>query len=336
MKIPVLKESFAPVSNMIGHGLSAQVLHGAVELKIFDHLEKERPTPEELAIELGAAPGPLEALLESLAAMGLVVKNGERYANAPVASEYLVTWAEAFQGPYIEFTVNYHQGILRDLPGLMKGSTPPREFGSTALSSADNIKTMGSISFQGHLQNGVAFIRALPGFMEFRKMCDVAGNHGYYSMGLMDENPNLESVVCDLPDVIDQAGHLHREMGYGRRISTLGIDLDSEASLGSGYDLALASHVLYNWRHDLGPILEKIARSLKTGGYFVSNHFHMPEDEDLSSRIVELSVRLAGYPGHHLSETELKTALEANGFGQFTLSRSTNTKCLFLAAQKLK
>lgn len=336
MKIPVLKESFEPISDMIGRGLSAQVLHGAVALKIFDHLEKEQPTPEELALKLGADPGPLKALLECLIAMGLVLKISDRYGNAPVASEYLETWAEAFQGPYIEFTVNYHKGILSDIPTLLRKSTQPREFGATALSSADGIKTMGSISFQGHLQNGVAFIRDLPGFMAFRRMCDVAGNHGYYSMGLLDENPNLESVVCDLPDVVNQAGHLHREMGYGKRISTLGIDLNSEESLGSGYDLVLASHLLYHWLHDLDPILKKIARSLTPGGYFVSNHFHMPEEEDLSSRVVELSTRLAGYPGHLLNETTLKTALEANGFGQFTLSSSRNTHCLLLAARKLR
>ncbi|MFZ2071738.1 MAG: hypothetical protein WAV32_09145 [Halobacteriota archaeon] len=77
-------------------------------------------------------------------------------------------------------------------------------------------------------------------------------------------------------------------------------------SIGEGYDLVFASHVIYEWKGHLEDILKRINKAMVPGGVFVSNHLSMDDNEcgPVSSTMVELMTRLMGYPTHHLSEDE--------------------------------
>lgn len=337
MQIPKLKESFRPVADIVHQGMNSFILAAAVDMKVFDHLDKKAVSFSVVAQLIAATANRTEALLDCLVAMGLVVKESNEYLNTKVASEYLVSTAPAYQGPYVEMTTGFNIKMLQNIPELIKNTGNPERWDSEEWLSVHTVKMLGTTSLHGSLQNAVAFIKVLPGFSEFEKMCDVGGNHGFYSMGLIDENPRLQAVVCDLPGLLKQAANVHTEMGYGESISVRSVDLESDDLLGTDYDLVLASHVLYDWSGTLLSVVEKIAGSLKSGGYFVSNHMYKDEGmpPSLSASVLELTTRLAGYSGHHISEAELREVLTTAGFGDFVVSESDETRCLLLAARKI-
>ena len=57
------------------------------------------------------------------------------------------------------------------------------------------------------------FITALPEFLTLKHMCDLGGNHGFYTMALLDKNAQLRGTVCDLLKVAELARGLIAEMG---------------------------------------------------------------------------------------------------------------------------
>ena len=98
---------------------------------------------------------------------------------------------------------------------------------------------------------------------------------------------------------------------------------------------------MYIWKGHLEDILKKINKALVPGGVFVSNHHSMAGDEcgPVSEMMVELMAQLGGYPTHHISEAELKKALERCGFGNFTVrpaEEGRQYRSLILAVRKLK
>jgi len=337
MDIPVLKESFRPVADLIHKSISGKILMSALEMKIFDYLEGKYASEGEVARVLNAETPVVEAMLDCLVSMGFVVKGQNGYTNTLVASGFLVSTAPAFQGPYLKMTFSFFEKVAQDIPDLIKNSRGAVHEAANEWASPETIAMLGTTSFHGGLQNCVAFVKDLPGFDNFGKMCDVGGSHGFYSMGILDENPKLEAVVCDLPDVVEQAAKVHADMGYGKRISVLPVDIGEDNFIGSGYDLVLASHVFYGWKGNLSEVFVKICESMKPGGFFVSNHMYMDKSESmpLSSTVLEFAMRLAGYPGHHLSEDELRSDLARAGFTDCVVSRSDETQCLLLGARKI-
>ena len=69
-------------------GVGSQVLGLALEIRLFDRLEKSTP-PDLLARELGWHPEALSEVLESLASLGLMESTADGYRNLELASRYL-------------------------------------------------------------------------------------------------------------------------------------------------------------------------------------------------------------------------------------------------------
>ncbi len=337
MRIPSLKEPFRPIQEIIGQGVTANILQGALELKMFDALDQGGRTAPEVAALLGIREDSTEALLDVLASMGLLSLEGGVYANTPMASEYLNTGSPAFQGSYLNLMMGHYDQVFLDIPRLLREGSPDRNENRDMWASPEMLQNMGQASMHGTLQNFRSFVLGLPGFSEFRRTCDLAGNHGFYTMSLLEENPNLTGLVVDLPKVVDESRKLSEQMGYGDRIGFKALDLGGVDNVGEEFDLVFASHILYGWKDNWDGIMPKIAAAVRSGGFFVSNHSHYQREKphSVASSVMELSTRLAGYPSHHIGRDELTEVLGRYGFREHAVSLSDDTFCLLYAARKV-
>ncbi|MEA3505514.1 MAG: methyltransferase type 12, partial [Bacteroidota bacterium] len=64
-------------------------------------------------------------------------------------------------------------------------------------STEESIKDVEQGSKAGAIQNVVNFVKEIPEFKQAKKMCDFAGNSGYYSFSFLNENKNLYASVYD-------------------------------------------------------------------------------------------------------------------------------------------
>ena len=79
----------APVLDLLEAFRRSQAMFAALELGAFDRLAADPAALPELARDLGADPDALGRLLDACVALGLLRRDGPRYANAPAADAYL-------------------------------------------------------------------------------------------------------------------------------------------------------------------------------------------------------------------------------------------------------
>ena len=339
MNIPQIDSNFWELNDILYAGYAPNVISTAMELGLFDALSEEPMNVRTLSDRLGTVEDLTEAFANVLVALNLLAKTGADYSLAPLSKDFLVKSSPAYQGGMIAMTSQFSE-VMEKMPEMLKNG-PPEAFDSGMWANAEFMKVMGQGAMGGSIQDMAAFISALPEFPNLHRMCDLGGNHGFYTMALIDRNTRLRGTICDLPEVARLAKEVISEMGYADRIDTIGCDLETDGSIGEGYDMVLVSHIIYGWKGHLEDIFERISEAMVPGGVFVSNHFSLVDDEcgPVSGTMMELMTRLGGYPTHHLSEDELKSALAACGFGDFTVKpaeEGRQYRSLILAARKLE
>ncbi|AFM23813.1 class I SAM-dependent methyltransferase [Desulfomonile tiedjei] len=329
------KHSFESIEAFFMGSVISKAILESVRMRLFDALEMPR-TIQEISASMKTSESATEALLNVLEITGLIVKREALYQNTALASEFLVTNSPFYQGQVLEL----HQGtcdfVVREMPSLLSKPGRVRNHFTEKFASPASLQGMLQYAMRGSLQNATEFIVALPGFMDMRSMCDIGGNHGRYTMALLDRNPHMTAVIVDLPNVTPAIEDLCREAGYGERLSVLAADMRTDDLPEKAFDLVLTSEVLHVFMDDLGSVLEKIATCLKPGGWFVSNHMN-PESEAARNyrSIVNLISYLVLGTSHFISRVDLESALSIAGFADFVVGSTSQEEInLILAARK--
>ena len=334
MFIPEVNSSFNPVMDIVLQGFMPDVLESALNLKAFDHLN----TPVSAATfadKVGCTKQVGATFLKLLSRMNLIEENNGLFVNNPVARDFLVSTSPAFNVDALPGLRKSYGAFCDDLARKMTDHETIRDESDAHWATPEALESMGRLSLRGSLQDAIAFMLKLPGADSFKTMCDLGGNHGFFSMGMIDNIEGLVSTVCDFPEVTKAAARLYAEKGYEGKILTKPVDLRSDDSIGNGYDLAFASHILYGWVDDMRDLLVRVRESLTPGGWFVTNHMAEPAEPQWSAEAAfqELLAVVAGYPTHHLGEKFVVDAFKAAGFTDIRSQVSPNTELLLLAGR---
>jgi ubiquinone/menaquinone biosynthesis C-methylase UbiE len=142
---------------------------------------------------------------------------------------------------------------------------------------------MGEYAVRGGLQETVEKVTPFLLDRSRGKLLDLGGGHSLYSIALIRAVPGMEAVVFDLPDVIEGAAAPLASSHECKNIRFIKGDFMKD-SLGHGYDAVLACNVLHRPRLQLQLILNKIHRSMKTGGILAVKETHV--DDPLKNRFV--------------------------------------------------
>ncbi|MCZ6700268.1 MAG: methyltransferase, partial [bacterium] len=91
-------ETWDDLSELSRGFMAARIIIAAAELEIFDHLEDEGATAEEMAANFGGTDRAYVIVLNALAALGLIEKKEGRYRNTPLTQRHLVTTSPQYRG----------------------------------------------------------------------------------------------------------------------------------------------------------------------------------------------------------------------------------------------
>ena len=313
------ENSFRAVHDMLLGGLSAKAVSASVELKVFDAMEDGPASAEILADRLGLVGDRLEPVLDVLEAAGIIRKEDGGYANTSLSREFLVSSSPLYQGVSVRLNSHFCEAVEDSLPDFMAGKEPNCHVGDGAWSTEESIEGMAQYALGSGVVPVAEFVAELPGFDGFRTMCDIGGNHGLYTMAVLDRNEALRGEICDLPAVAEQLRTRCGQLGYGSRIAAVGMDFRTEDLSGGPYDLILTSHILYGFGGDMAATLRRITDTVAPGGWFVSHHCarNGTDSNRMGAAMLELQTRLCGYQSHFIEPEELKTLLADFGFGDF-------------------
>jgi hypothetical protein len=340
MNIPTLQAPYSKINNLLYLSYLPKVINVAIDIGLIEILDKNQLTLNEISGKLDTDKHVTEALLHVLTAIDFIKQENEKFGLTTLSKEYLTQKSEANQLHEIKRYTG-STGPFDNLQAALKGEKP--DFDGSMWSSKEAVLNMEQGTKSGAIQNVVSFIKELPGFQTCTNMCDFAGNIGYYSFALLQENPNLQAHVYDLPVVCRLAKEIKQNEDSFDRICYHDFDMTKDELFGNGYDLFFISHFLYELGVNgaLTGFLKKVNQAMKPGGILISSHIcdkTLNKEDSLTLALVELQTRAMGYPSHQLPETTLKKALTKAGFGEFSV-RYPNVSYAFptllLSAKKI-
>ncbi|HEV8584223.1 MAG TPA: methyltransferase [Methylomirabilota bacterium] len=260
----------------IGYGfMASRALFAALDADVFGRLAEGPKSLEALAAALGLAPGRLDALLTACVALGLLTRDGERYANAPASATYLVRTSPAYFGDYFRFQVSRQiYPTLMHLDAALRGE---RVDFYSQLRDPDEARAFTIAQHSGSL--GPAHVVAkLVDLGGARRLLDVGGGSGAFSIVLCERTPGLTATILDLPSVAAVGRELVAERGLADRIRFVEGDA-REIEWPQPADVVLMSYLLSAVSARAAEaLLAKACKALVPGGRLLVHDF-MVDDE---------------------------------------------------------
>ena len=298
----------------------SRVLFIAMRLDVFTLLSRSSMSANSVASIAGSGPDMTERLLIACCSLGLLKCNGGVYENTGLAGKYLVKGGAHFLGAWIDHAdldllSVWTDGIDGDVggPAADGGDWHPRF-----------ISAMHALAMSGEAEE-LAKTLDLKGR---RRLLDVGGGPGTYSIFLCQANPGLKAVVFDLPETIKITREKIIEYGMSGRMSTLPRSWD-DTDFGTGYDVVLFSNVLHGRGSKAEMKLEKAYASMNSGGLLVVRDFILNDDKSGPVSAALFNLLLGAY-----SESELKELITAAGFQNMRVLKTSAESSTVLLADK--
>lgn len=255
--------------------MESRIILTAAELDLFTSLAEGPASAGELAERLGCDGRGLSILLDALAAMGLLEKDEAAYGLPPGLAPFLIS-----PSPQSVLPMLLHAAHLwdswSDLTACVKGR-PDSDQGRKARE-----RTEGQINAFIGAMHVVArpLAKRIARAVEIgsaRRLLDVGGGSGAYTIAFLEEAPQLSATLFDRPEVLPLAERHLAEAGLLGRTTLVAGDF-YEDELPAGHDLALLSAIIHqNSPSQNRTLFAKVSRALVPGGRIVIRDHVMDE-----------------------------------------------------------
>jgi len=312
--------SSEPLDRMVKGCEASQILFTAFNYDLFTLL-KEPKTTEQISKEIGTDPCLTEKFLNALVALQLLSKRDDKYMNTNISSTFLVKYNPFYQGNLLKMGMWGRSNDWSNLAQILKNGGIQRELESKEKNESryDRIFIVGHAegAMRGSLYRTVRVVSELPEFKKAKKLLDLGGGHGLYAIAFNQLNPNLESVVFDLPTVIAFTKEYLKEYGMEEKVKIMPGDFTEDDIGDEGeYDIIFVSDVFYRHKKTIFGVLKTIHKALNKDGIVVLKHWILNDDKasPLTSVLFDLKLSLRGKEHFIYTKNEYIDLLKEAGF----------------------
>jgi len=309
----------------------SRVILTALELDLFGAVG-DGAAAAEVAATLRTHPRATETLLNALASLLLLVKHEGVFHNSPAAARYFTAASPDNARPALLHTAHlWHRwSTLTDC--VRAGTAMARD----EISSRGQEWTEAFIAamHRNASERAPLVVRAV-GAENVRRMLDVGGGSGAYSIAFARANSALRADILDLETVAPIAKRHIQEAGVADRVQVRTGDLRS-GPLGEGYDLVFVSAIC----HMLSPaenldLLGRCRAALKPGGRVVIQDFILEPDKTAPrfAALFALNMLVGTEGGSSYSEPDYSAWLGEAGFWEIRHARLPGITGLMIASQ---
>lgn len=251
------------------NALAFRIVQAAIRLRVFEALEVGPLTVTQLAQQISANPHGTQMLLESLQALGYIRQQEGRYVNSAMTSKWMLNSAPKNVSVAFEYWSTVLFNHFNDLEETICRGQPAANYYEYIEGHPEESQLFQSwlIAAARLGVDEIADKIKLPGTA--KRLLDVGGGHGMYSIALCRRHPHLSATIFDAPQALKSAQVNIASEKLTDRITTQVGDFMHD-DLGDGYDVAL----LFNIIHGLSPeqnvdLFRRVARALKPGARLV-------------------------------------------------------------------
>jgi hypothetical protein len=253
----------------------SSVLHVAHGLDIFSKLADGPATAKELAKLCNSDERGMELILIACVGLGLLEKNGDRFGNGPVAQTFLVKGSPRYQGGIVSMFEDWVSPWAKLKSAVVQGR-PVVEKQHDKGDEATRTYIMGM------LYRGIPQAKLLADEVPLnghKRLLDVGGGPGIFSIILTEKNSGLKADVFDLPQTLRVTRDIIKDFHAQDRVDTKeGSYLQDP--FGQGYDVVLLSSMISQEGPDvIKNIIKKSYDAMASGGVILIQEQFLETDK---------------------------------------------------------
>jgi len=295
----------------------------AAELGVFESLAESPATGIELANRLDLSERGVEVLLPMLTSLGLLVTRRGAYQLTDTAYNFLVKGSPYYWGNVLKRSrdaVSLHETLQDAIRSgdtktmrALDPSRPPDGFNEDAI-DLDSARDVAGF-MQSHSLPAALGVARNGNFAGIRKLLDVGGGSGCFSIALARRLDELRCTVMDLPAMCEVAREYIAAGRVSDRVDAMAVDMFRQP-WPRGYDAMFLSNIFHDWSSaKCAQLAEKAFEALPSGGRIYLHEMLLDDSGQGPRHATAFSVlMLLGTEGRQLSFSEVSSLLENAGF----------------------
>jgi hypothetical protein len=298
----------------------------ADELGVLESIAVAPGSTDELSARLGLNGRALGSVLALLASLGYLAPRAGRYHITDAARHHLLPSSPFYWGG-VWAAMRQHSPLYEQLLRALKTPDP---VDATPQSSGRNKRGVdgwatGSLSPEAaasmmkymHSHSAAAAVAVAQSdlFAGARRLLDVGGCSGVFSIALAERYPGLSCTIMDLPAVCELTLDYVKERELEDRIGCLAADMFRD-SWPQGYDAVFFSNIFHDWRPATCLALARSAFDVLPAGGTINLHEMLLADDGAGPRTAAaFSVLMAASTqGQQFTFAQLESLLSDAGF----------------------
>ena len=298
------------LDQMLRGYMPSRCLLTALELDIFTAVG-DGANAEQIGTKIHANARAVGMLLNALVALGLLSKSGDEYKNTPESARFFVQGSKD----------NHRNGLLHIANIWHRWSTltdAVRRGTHIPIDREDSPEWTQSFiaGMQRNAKDRASLVVKALGTAGVRRILDLGGGSGAYSIAFAKASPNVQCAILDVPEVVPLTAEYVREAGVSAQVSLRCGDMLRD-DFGSGYDIIMLNAICHMFSEDQNRDLFRRARqALAPNGRLVAQDFILNPDKTgpQHAALFSLNMLVATDAGASYNEYEYTRWMEDAGF----------------------
>ncbi len=323
-----------PLIETLSAMMQAKAILAANELGLFNALSERSLTTRVLAKHLGTSLRGMNDLTDALSASGYLAREADRVSLTDISRKWLVRSSPNYIGSMLEH-VNDLWAVWSNLEEAIRLGVPPASNYQDWLKE-EKYRRMLRRHITGLREmaklTAPEVVRVIPipaakkssgARHKSRRLLDIGGGHGGYSIAFCEKHKDLTATVFELEATAEIGREIVEREAMSNRVKFQVGDFLKD-SFDKGFAAALYFNILHNYsEEDNRRVLAKVFDSLRPGGTLaVWDMFKAPEsDRDIQPALMALHMLVASGGTSYLID-DLKTWLKEVGFRSLTAKKT--------------
>ncbi len=286
-------------------------LHAGVKLDVFTIIGQNELTAAEVAEKLNGVMDGVERLLNALAGMKLLFKNGEKFKNTDGSKAFLSKESPG----YIGYMIMHHHHLMESWNRLDESVISGKPIRQRIPVSDEQWRESFLMGMYNLAMDLAPKLVSEIDLTAKHRLLDLGGGPGTYAIHFCLYNPQLNATVYDLPTTRPFAEKTISGFGLSDRIDFQEGDY-TKAGIEGKFDVVWLSHIL----HGESPstcrdIIQKAVNALEPGGMIIIHEFILNDSMDGPEfpALFSMNMLLGTEGGRSYSESQLNEMLSEAG-----------------------
>ncbi len=284
----------------------------ALELDLFT-VVGDGATAGQVAARVHACARAAAVLLNALVALGLLAKSGHEYRNTPETARFFVRGSKNNQRDGFLLTADLWHRWSTLTEAVRRGGYVPIERAHDPESTRNFIAGMD----RNAQERAPLLVKAL-GTAGVRRVLDLGGGSGAYSIAFAKASTELRAEILDLPEVVPLTADYVARAGASARVSVRAGNLFQD-DFGRGYDLILLNAICHMFSAEQNrEIFRRARQALAPDGRLAVQEYILNPDQagPLRAALFSVNMLVSTEAGASYGEQEYAEWMKAAGFAE--------------------